>query len=399
MKMIRPTPAPSHAVRMFLLCLAPALLLASCGGGEANPESLRQAGANGPASADGTSAAPDSGVAQAKPTPRPELSVPATEFPEIRYTRLPISSKGVLDSIRTLYKKTKESDAAFRAITTLNRKEFGYIRVGDTIVTPDTVLADLRAYSVFPARYPAGDTLPKLILISNKYQSYACYEYGHLVRFAACNTGTERKATFPGRYALNWKERMRTSSLNDNWKLPYNWNFHLYAGNAFHQFAMPGRPVSHSCVRQFMPDAEWLFSWGEGGKRDSSGRIMALTGTPVIIIDIFDFTRPKGGPWLELPSNREVITDLPADPMGVEEALIPMSQVPSEVRGGLPNRDRYKYAEDTLRARGIIREGVNLSASINYNKLRDAKAKRASAAKPKPKSEPAAAPTGPASAE
>lgn len=30
--------------------------------------------------------------------------------------------------------------------------------------------------------------------------------------------------------------------------LPFTVNFHQYAGNAFHQFEMPGRPVSHSAV-------------------------------------------------------------------------------------------------------------------------------------------------------
>lgn len=133
-----------------------------------------------------------------------------------------------------------------------------------------------------------------------------------------------------------------------------------------------------------MTDAKWLFDWGEGGYRDSSGVFREFTGTPVIIIDIFDFTRPRGGPWLDLASNRDATLKLPDNPMGVEEALIPMSQVPGGARGGVPNRQRYLTAEDTLRARGIIRPGVSLSASINYNALRKAKERRA-AAKPKPK--------------
>lgn len=374
MSMIRPIfekLSMRRLISMFAPVL-PMLFLTACGGSNdgASSDKPRETGG-----APVDTVAGDT-VAATPPPSRPALSVPESQFREIKYTRLAITSRAVLDSIRKMYRKTPESDEAFRAITTLNRKEFGYIRVGDTIVTPDTITGDMRAYSVFPERYPAADTLPKLILISNKYQAYACYEYGQLVRFAACNTGTERKATFPGRYALNWKERLRISSLNENWKLPYTWNFHLHAGNAFHQFAMPGRPVSHSCVRQFMTDAEWLFKWGEGGRRDSSGRMVPFSGTPVLIIDSFDFTRPKGGPWLELTSNRSATLDLPTNPMGMEEAWIPMSQVPADARGGLPDRQRYVVAEDTLRARGVIREGVTLSASINYNKLRAAKAAR-----------------------
>jgi hypothetical protein len=377
--------------------VVPALLLIACG--DSSPKDAP--GTDGAlmtkdvAPGDASHAASDSAshpdTVKAKPASTAS-SVPAAEVPEIHYTRVAITSRSILDSIRKRFAKTSESSDAFRAITTLNRKEFGYIRVGDTIVTPDSVVGDLRAYSIFPARYPAADSLPKLILISNKYQCYACYEHGTLVRFAACNTGTERKATFPGRYALNWKERLRISSLNENWKLPFTFNFHLYAGNAFHQFTMPGRPVSHSCVRQFMTDAEWLFGWGEGAKRDSAGKMIPLSGTPVIIIDVFDFTRPRGGPWLELTSNHDGTLDMPKSPMGVEEAWIPMSQVPTDARGGIPNRQRYLAAEDTLRARGVIREGVSLSASINYNAIRKAKEKRAARAKAAAPAAPAAAP-------
>jgi hypothetical protein len=301
------------------------------------------------------------------------------EFPLIRYTRLHVSTRSIRDSIRKAFARKEETMAAYRVLTTLNRQELGYIGVGDTIVVPDTIIEDLRAYSVFPLEYPEGANIPKLLFVSNAQQAYACYEYGHLVRFAAANTGRESKPTLPGRYALNWKERMRTSSLNEHWKLPYNWNFHLYAGNAFHQFTMPGRPVSHSCVRQFREDAEWLFDWGQVGLRNESGRVKQLTGTPVIIIDMFDFSRKKGGPWLELTSNRDGILELPEDPMEVEEALIPISQVPHGARGGLPDRERYETAEEVLRARGVIREEARLSPSINYNKLREQREARRTA--------------------
>jgi hypothetical protein len=326
-----------------------------------------------------------------------KVEMVADSFPKIGYTRLAITDRKTLDSIRKMYARDKDNMGPFRAITTLNRKEFGYIRVGDTIVTPDSIMADLRAYSIFPYYYPGADTIPKIIMVSNKYQAYACYENGQLIRFAACNTGTEGKPTLPGRYALNWKERLRISSLNDNWKLPFTWNFHLYAGNAFHQFDMPGRPVSHSCVRQFMPDAQWLYEWGRGAKRDSNGTLQRFTGTPVIIIDIFDFARKKGGPWLELTSNQDATLELPADPMAVEEALIPISQVPHSARGSLgKDREKYLTAEDTLRARGIIRPEARLSPSIDYNARRKAKAaaatRRSTDAADKPAPKPAATP-------
>ncbi|MFN5006941.1 MAG: L,D-transpeptidase [Ignavibacteria bacterium] len=287
----------------------------------------------------------------------------------ITYTKTVIANGKHLDSIRRAYRKVDTvQNIAYRAFITVNRKDLHYFRVGDTVIIPSMLSPNLTDYSVFPAEYHAVDSLPKIIIVSNAWQSYACYEYGKLVRFAACNTGEERKATFPGKYALNWRHILRRSSLNSSWILPYTWNFHLHAGSAFHQFDMPGRPVSHSCIRQFRDDARWLFYWGEGAKRDTiKRRYIPFSGTPVIILDMFDFSRKKGGPWWDITDNTFKIT-LPEDPMNTEEAWIPISQVPQSARGGLPNKERYIAAEDTLRVRGIIRDGVKLRASIQYSR-------------------------------
>lgn len=212
-----------------------------------------------------------------------------------------------LDSIRRAYRKVDTiQNIAYRAFITVNRKDLHYFRVGDTVIIPSILSPNLTDYSIFPAEYHAVDSLPKIIIVSNAWQSYACYEYGKLVRFAACNTGEERKATFPGKYALNWRHILRKSSLNSSWILPYTWNFHLHAGSAFHQFDMPGRPVSHSCIRQFRDDARWLFYWGEGAKRDTiKRRYIPFSGTPVIILDMFDFSRKRvdlGGTLQTIPS-------------------------------------------------------------------------------------------------
>lgn len=287
----------------------------------------------------------------------------------ITYTKTVIANAKHLDSIRRAYRKIDSiQNMAYRAFITVNRKDLHYFRVGDTVIIPSVLSPNLTDYSIFPSEYHAVDTVPKFILVSNAWQSYACYEYGKLVRFAACNTGEERKATFPGRYALNWRSILRRSSLNSSWILPYTWNFHLHAGSAFHQFDMPGRPVSHSCIRQFRDDARWLFYWGEGAKRDTvKRRYIQFSGTPVIIMDMFDFSRKKGGPWWDMKDNTFTIP-LPEHPFETEEAWIPISQIPHSSRGGLPNKQRYIDAEDTLRKRGIIRDGVKLRASIQYTR-------------------------------
>jgi hypothetical protein len=305
-------------------------------------------------------------------------------FRRIEYHRVPISSRAVLDSFRRACSPLDSISNAYKVMRLLNRKDIRYLRVGDTLVMPDTIMQDLRAYSIFPQYWAGGDTIPKIILVSNVWQAYACYEYGELVRFAACNTGEERKPSFPGRYAVYWRQRLRISSLNDEWKLPFTVNFHLQAGSAFHQFDMPGRPVSHSCIRQFIQDAEWLYRWVKVARKDTVRHsYVTMSGTPVIILDVFNFARRRGGPWLELTSNDTVDIKLPADPMSVEEALIPISQVPKESRGSLRNIKRYMTADSILRARGLIRPQVRLLESINYNERRAKKAAAKKAAQAK----------------
>lgn len=293
-----------------------------------------------------------------------------TRFDTVKYLKTVIEDRKHLSQIKSDWKWHKGNPFPNKIFITLNRKERRFLRVGDTIVVPDTIIKDLRAYSVFPQYYIAAKDIPKIIMVSNKYQCYACYENGELVRFAACNSGKERTPTFPGRYALTWKAQERRSSLDSNWVMPFTWNFHPYAGNAFHQFAMPGRPVSHSCVRQFLSDAKWLFDWGERQKRDTARKPIPFSGTPVIVLDVFDFTRKKFGPWLDIENSYYRIDSLPSDPLSIEEALIPMCQIPETSRWRYAQDDRFKYAEDTLRARGIIREGVRLIQSVNFNEKR-----------------------------
>jgi hypothetical protein len=294
-------------------------------------------------------------------------------FPKINYRLVKIKDYKHLLEIKNEFPYESGKISPRKIIMTLNRKEFGYIRIGEEIIIPDTIIPDQKAYSVFPQYYHGARDIPKIIMVSNKYQSYACYEHGSLVRFAAANTGKERTPTFPGRYGLVWKEKDRRSSLDSNWYMPYTWNFHALAGNAFHKFDMPGRPVSHSCVRQFMDDANWLFYWGKGARKGQDGELEHLSGTPVIIIDIFDYSRQKGGPWLELRNNKDGIIELPEDPMQVEEALIPWCQIPLMSRNN-DARKKFLYAEDTLRDRGIIRPNVRLIETQDFNKLRREKA-------------------------
>ena len=310
------------------------------------------------------------------------------DYPKITYSLIEIKDKEQREKLMYEYRDSEDNHLKNKIFCLLNRKERRFMKVGSKVLVPDSIADNVLAYSIFPQYYKDAKDIPKIIIVSNKYQCYACYEYGVLVRFAAANTGKEKTQTYPGRYALVWRQLERRSSLDSTWVMPYTFNFHKYAGNAFHQFAMPGYAASHSCIRQFKDDAKWLYNWGEMAKRDEKGQLAHLTGTPVLIIDVFDYTNRHSGPWKNLRSNKDFFIDLPANPMEYEEALIPISQIPSVVRNSLPNKKRYITAEDTLRARGVIREGVKITQSINFNKLRrDKEARKRKEAEEKLKQE------------
>ena len=298
-------------------------------------------------------------------------------FPTINYKLIKIKNKKHHSEIIREWGWKQKSKAKRKAFLTLNRKETRYMRIGDTVIVPDTAFYDMKYFSVFPQYFHKAKNIKKLLIVSNPQQAYACYENGFLVRFAACNTGKERTPTYPGRYALVWRDRLRKSSLDSTWILPFTYNFHKHAGNAFHQFAMPGFAASHSCVRQFLSDAEWLYNWGNGVRLDSNRKQLPFSGTPVIILGMPDYDRKKGGPWFDLQSNKDGIIKLDFDPMKVEEALIPISQIPKVSRWSLKNRERYETAEDTLRARGIIREHIKLIKTRDFNKERREKKEKA----------------------
>lgn len=288
-------------------------------------------------------------------------------FPEIKYRKFEFHSK--LEKDRFLDSVSKLSTAAKTILQILNRKQWNYIVGSKEILVPEIFTDNRLVYSIFPTYYEGARKLPKLIMVSARYQALACYEHGNLVKFAPVNSGKEKTQTYPGRYALTFRQRTRLSSLDSNWVMHYYFNFHPDAGMALHQFEMPGYPASHSCLRMLESDAAWIYNWGQGSQKDSSGKIIRLSGTPLIIIDFYPFGA-EYRPWMEITSNKSLKLELPPDPMAVDEPLIPIVQIPEDVRGGLLNKHLYVLAEDSLRKLGIIREGVKITPSVNFNKLR-----------------------------
>jgi hypothetical protein len=77
--------------------------------------------------------------------------------------------------------------------------------------------------------------------------------------------------------------------------MPWYFNFHNTRGLSFHQYALPGRPASHACIRLLERDARWLFDWGEQWRLNDRGWTVLEQGTPVLILNCYNFDQPP--PW------------------------------------------------------------------------------------------------------
>ena len=146
----------------------------------------------------------------------------------------------------------------------LNRVDLGHARQGDTLVVPSVF--DWARLAPFPDTLPAGGVPPRLLVVSARVQAFGAYEAGRLVRWGPTSTGRQEKPTPPALYHANWRQRTRTSTFNDEWILHWYVNLSNFDGISLHQYELPGRPASHSCVRLLEDDAAWLYHWVETWK-------------------------------------------------------------------------------------------------------------------------------------
>jgi hypothetical protein len=175
----------------------------------------------------------------------------------------------------------------------LNRADLKHLSRLEKIVIPAEWRAELE-HSPFPDTYAAAAATPKLLIVDQPSQAFAAYEYGRLVHWGPTSTGRQAKPTPSGRYDLNWKARTRLSTLSGEWRLNWYFNFHNRRGLAFHEFDLPGVPMSHACVRLLARDATWIYKWGDSWVLDAAGQLVQ-PGTPVVIMGQYAFGAPK--PW------------------------------------------------------------------------------------------------------
>jgi L,D-transpeptidase catalytic domain len=193
----------------------------------------------------------------------------------------------------------------FEAILHLNRIDLEHLRQGAILVVPEGPVT-MAAISPFPSSITELNSAPRVLLVSRRVQAFAAYEHGQLVRWGAVSTGRAETPTPAGLFATNWRAKLRRSTDNPAWLLPWYFNFINSSGVSFHQFDLPGYPASHACVRLLEADAMWIYNWAESWVLADQGRRIEVYGTPVLVFGDYDFRSP--GPWTRVVENPSAAT-------------------------------------------------------------------------------------------
>lgn len=225
---------------------------------------------------------PDSATSTASDT----LAVDAT-LP--RYYAYPVEGTASVTAL-----KDEIGEDGMAVVMKLNRIDARYARRRDTLIVADA-LGDWLALSPFPSRVDALRPVPKLLLVSRRVQAFAAYEAGRLVRWGPTSTGKRSTPTPAALYFTNWRMQSRRSTDNPAWLLKWCVNFHNLRGISFHEYAMPGYPASHACVRLMADDARWVYDWATRWILSRDRNTVLAQGTPVIIFG--DYAYGKAQPW------------------------------------------------------------------------------------------------------
>jgi L,D-transpeptidase catalytic domain len=182
-------------------------------------------------------------------------------------------------------------------LTKLNHADSAHLACLPLIVIPDRWDADELVYSPVPQALPQLFHETNAIVVDLAGQAFGAYESGRLIRWGPVSSGDRRHRTPPGTYHLNWHARVHVSSENRKWLMPWYFNFASGQGLGLHQYALPGKPASHGCVRMLAVDASWLYQWGDGWTLTPGTSEVAQAGTLVLLVGRYDFASPQ--PWLQ----------------------------------------------------------------------------------------------------
>ena len=218
---------------------------------------------------------------------------------KIKYTRF-IFPKKKKDSAMAVFKNQFSDDERY-TILALNRLDEKNSWRADTLIIPDKFQDDFLNYSAFPAQISLLKDVKKLVYFSYPIQAFAVYENGNLKRWGPTSLGKKSAKTASGLHFTNWKSKIATSTVDSDWKLPFNVNIANRLGIGWHQYDLPGFPASHSCLRLLKNDAEWMYSFTDQWILSDNGNTVKANGIPVIVNGDYNWGGQK--PWRKMAEN------------------------------------------------------------------------------------------------
>jgi len=206
-----------------------------------------------------------------------------------------------------------------QALLVLNRVDQKSLFNIDTLVFPDSIGNGIALYSPFPQGISELQTVHKILFVSHYAQAFAVYEKGELVKWGPVSLGKKSTPTPTGLFSTNWKSKKTISTVDPSWIMEWYFNLANFEGVSMHQYALPGYPASHACIRLYKEDAYWLYHWADQWILDQSK--ISVYGTPVIIFGNYPYG--QGKPWLLLAQDRNALTISVSELMGVTKDFLP----------------------------------------------------------------------------
>ena len=262
--------------------------------------------------------------------------------PAVRYRTVPIPGPRALDSLARAL-----GERGFANVLRVNRIDLDHARAGLPLVVPDPA-DSLPLLCPFPARVSGPIPSGRIVFVAQRIQAFAAYDSSRLVRWGPVSTGRRDKPTPDGFFHANWKAKQRVSTIDDSWLLKWAVNFDSRAGISLHEYELPGRPASHSCVRLMPDDAEWLYGWAQQWKVAADGRTVLEYGTPIVIFGAYDFDAIR--PWKRLPRDPHA-TDVPEPELATAFlGQAPRTATASDSTRAAPARDSTRSVRDSTRS-------------------------------------------------
>ena len=237
----------------------------------------------------------------------------APEIPEIVEPVINYSLVSPKDTSDWLANLVKGGDT-LNALMVINRCDPWRLMRLDTLVLPDSIAPNIDFYVPFPKQMETLAEVKKIMIVSHYAQAFIIYENGELVKWGPVNLGTKLKPTPTGLFAVNWKAKRTTSTINSSWILDWYCNIDNFEGIGMHQYALPGYPASHGCVRLYRDDSNWIYEWADQWKI-KDGKI-DMYGTPVVIFGEYPYGEQK--PWI---THSDQINGLQITPEVLNETL------------------------------------------------------------------------------